>query len=136
MKSELIWEKGLEFTAKGESGHRLTMDVAPESGGKDRGARPMELLLHGTAGCSAIDIVLILKKMKVELEDFRMEVEASRAEQYPQRFTKIKLHYFLQGKGLTDKNVKRAIELSLDKYCSAVSSLNAEIEYTYQFSNG
>lgn len=132
MKSELKWVNGLEFVAEGESGHSVIVDASKESGGNNQGPRPMELLLHGLAGCTAIDIVLILKKMKVELIDFRIEVDGQRAEEYPQRFTELNLKYILTGRGLTDKNVTRAIELSRDKYCSASNSFNATINYTYE----
>ncbi|MDI3547227.1 MAG: putative redox protein [Halanaerobiales bacterium] len=135
MKSKLIWKGDLGFVAKGGSGHEVIIDAAEESGGHDQGPRPMELLLHGLAGCTAIDVVLILKKMKVELTDFSVEVEGERAEEHPRRFTRIHLKYKLKGKGLTEKNISRAINLSQEKYCSASNSFNAEITSSYEFEN-
>lgn len=135
MKTELTWKQGLEFVGKGESGHEVVIDAAEKSGGSDKGPRPMELLLHGLAGCTAIDVAIILRKMKAELEDFKIKVDAERAPEHPKRYTKIHLKYILKGKGLTEKNVKKAIDLSQNKYCSASSSFNAEITSSFEFEN-
>jgi putative redox protein len=135
MKAELNWVGGLEFVAKGESGHEVVVDAAEKDGGNDNGSRPMELLLHGLSGCTAIDIALILKKMKADLIEFRVEVNADRKKEHPKRYTRIHLKFFLRGKGLTDKKVEKAIRLSQEKYCSATSSLNAEISSSYEFVN-
>ncbi|SFL34326.1 OsmC family protein [Halanaerobium salsuginis] len=132
MQINVNWEDGLAFNSNFPSGHKLMLDANPESGGQNKGPRPMEVMLSGLAGCTGIDIVLILKKMKVELESFELEVEAERAAEIPRRFTKIKIHYKLKGKNLTDKKVARAIELSQEKYCSASNSLNAEISSDYE----
>jgi len=137
MRSQLVLNKdnGIEFLAEGDSGHQITIGFSKDIGGKDNGPSPMELLLHGAAGCTGIDILLILKKMKVEVEEFKVNVEGERAEDHPRRFEKIKMEYIIKGNGLTDKNVKRAVELSQEKYCSATNSLNADIIYTYQYEN-
>jgi len=132
MKVNVDWRGGLEFNNHFPSGHDLTVDSAEESGGQNKGPRPMELLLGGLAGCTGIDIVLILDKMKTELEDFEMEIEAERAQEAPKRFTKIQIKYKLKGKKLDEKKVERAIKLSEEKYCSASNSLNAEITSTYE----
>ncbi len=135
MKSELIWNKGLEFVGESGSGHKVVVDAAEESGGTDRGPRPMELLLHGVAGCTAIDVLLILKKMKAELEEFSIQVDAERADEHPRRFTKIHLKYIIKGRGLSEKKVGKAISLSEEKYCSASNSLNADITSSYEMEN-
>ncbi|RAK12768.1 putative redox protein [Halanaerobium saccharolyticum] len=132
MKINVDWQGDLEFKNQLASGHDLTVDAAEKSGGHNKGPRPMELLLAGLAGCTGIDIVLILRKMKTELEDFELDVEAERAEEAPKRFTKIHIKYKLKGKKLDDRKVKRAIKLSEEKYCSASNSLNAEITSSYQ----
>ncbi len=137
MKSELVLndENGIDFFAKGDSGHQITIGFSKDVGGKDNGPSPMELLLHGAAGCTAIDILLILKKMKATVSDFKIAINGERADTHPRRFEKIKMEYIIKGQGLTEKNVKRAIELSQDKYCSATNSLNAEITYSYRYEN-
>lgn len=132
MKINVDWQGDLEFKNQLPSGHDLTVDASEESGGANKGPRPMELLLSGLAGCTGIDVVLILKKMKVELEDFKLELEAERAEEAPKRFTKIQLNYKFKGKNLTERKVEKAIKLSEEKYCSASNSLNAEITSSYQ----
>jgi len=132
MKINVDWQGDLEFENHLPSGHDLTVDAAEKSGGHNNGPRPMELMLSGLAGCTGIDVVLILKKMKTELEDFEMEVDAERAEEAPKRFTKINIKYKFKGKKLDERKVERAISLSEKKYCSASNSLNAEISSSYQ----
>lgn len=132
MKINVDWQGDLEFKNQLPSGHELTVDAAEKSGGQNNGPRPMELLLSGLAGCTGIDVVLILKKMKTELEDFEMEIDAERAEEAPKRFTKIKIKYKFKGKKLDERKVERAIKLSEEKYCSASNSFNAEITSSYE----
>ncbi len=137
MKSQLVLndENGIEFLVKGDSGHQITIGFSEDIGGKDNGPSPMELLLHGVAGCTGIDILLVLKKMKATVSDFEIKIDGERADTHPKRFEKIKMEYIIKGQGLTEKNVKRAIELSQEKYCSATNSLNAEITYSYNYEN-
>lgn len=135
MQINVDWKGDLEFENNFPSGHKLTIDGAEESGGHNQGPRPMELLLSGLAGCTGIDVVLILKKMKVDLKDFKIEVEAQRAEKHPRRFTKIHLKYQFKGQDISEPKVERAIKLSEEKYCSASNSLNAEITSSYQIEN-
>ena len=127
MKAELNWVEGMEFNSKGDSGHNIVIDASEEN----KGPNPMELVLNGVAGCTAIDIVVILDRMRLELEDLNIKVEGKRAEEPPKKFTEINLDYKLKGKDLTEHKVERAIKLSIDKYCSASNSLDAEINYTY-----
>ncbi|RKQ85534.1 OsmC family protein [Brockia lithotrophica] len=132
MHVETLWEGNLRFRSTGPSGHSVVIDTDPDHGGTDQGPRPMELLLHGLAGCTGIDIVLILQRMRVPLEGFSIQVNAERAEEHPRRFTKIHLHYRFVGTNLPEDKVKRAVGLSVEKYCSASASIAAPIVVTYE----
>lgn len=132
MRIEVGWVEGMEFRAETESGHTLTMDVSQERGGNDLGARPTELLLSAVGGCTGIDIVSILQKMQQPVEGLKIEISGERAEDHPRRFTHIKLHYIVSGKGLAEDRVARAVQLSNEKYCSVSHSLNAEMEYSFE----
>lgn len=129
---KIDWKGKREFYAIGGSGHPVTMDAKAEVGGEDKGPRPMEMLLMGLGGCTGIDIAMILEKGRLTLDEFKMELNAERADEMPQRFTKIHMHYILKGPDLTPEKVERAIVLSKDKYCSASASLNAEFRTTYE----
>ncbi|CAM3719604.1 OsmC family protein [Alicyclobacillus pomorum] len=120
------WQGKRQFVARGASGHQVTMDAKPEVGGEDKGSRPMEMLLMGLAGCTGIDVTMILEKMRQQLERFSIEVVGKRREEYPQAFTEIHLTYRMDGDVDADK-AWRAIVLSEEKYCSASASLNATI---------
>lgn len=132
MNVKIDWQGKRKFEAIGGSGHPVTMDAKAEVGGEDTGPRPMELLLMGIGGCTGIDIVMILEKGRLTVEEFSMELNGERAEEMPQRFTGIHMHYVLKGPDLTQEKVERAIILSKDKYCSASASINAEIRVTYE----
>ncbi len=132
MKVDVDWQGDLEFESSLPSGHKITLDASEESGGHNQGPRPMELLLSGLGGCTGIDVVLILNKMKAEIEEFHLDIDAERAEEPPKRFEKIHLTYKFKGKNLTERRVERAISLSEDKYCSASSSFNAEITSSFE----
>jgi putative redox protein len=122
----------LKFNAQGKSGHNIPMDASESAGGDDSAARPLEMLLAGLGGCTGIDVVLILKKMKAEIEDFNIDIDAKRANEHPKRFKKIHLNYYIKGKNLDERKVEKAIDLSEHKYCSASASLNAEITSSYE----
>jgi putative redox protein len=109
------------------------MDGAPESGGRDLGIRPMEMLLLGLGGCTAFDVVLILKRGREPVTDCVVEIDAERAEADPKVFTRIHLLYTLTGRALSPAKVERAIKLSKEKYCSASIMLGAVVEITYDF---
>ncbi|RFU60244.1 OsmC family protein [Bacillus sp. V59.32b] len=130
MKTKITWTGQIAFSGLTPSGHEIKMDAAEEAGGKNSGARPTELLLHAVAGCTGIDIILILQKMRLNPTSFHMEVEGARAEDHPKRFTDVHIHYALEGK-LPEDKVSRAIQLSKDKYCSVSQSLNANITVSY-----
>lgn len=134
MQVELIRvDDAFHFEAVGKSGVAQHIDAATDIGGHNAGARPMEMLLMGLAGCSAIDVILILQKQKQVIDDFRMKVDGLREKgATPAPFKKIHVTYLLKGQLNADK-VKRAIDLSMDKYCSATAQFRPSTEITYSF---
>jgi len=136
MECKVRWmgsDAGMSFVAETGSGHMLTMDGAPEAGGRNLAPRPMELLLAGTGGCTAFDVVLILKKGRHQVSGCDVSLNAERAETDPKIFTKIHFHYRVKGKQLKAEAVARAIELSKDKYCSASIILGETASITHDF---
>ncbi len=119
MKARVKLIEGMTFLGEAGSGHALVMDGSPEYGGRNAGIRPMELLLVGLAGCTAFDVVHILRKGRERVDDCSVEVSATRAETDPKVFTAIHLIYRVKGEGLTLAKVERAVRLSKEKYCSA-----------------
>lgn len=134
MKARIQWAGEAMFLGESGSGHVVVMDGAPESGGRNLGARPMEMVLIGLGGCSNFDVVSILKKARQPIESCEAFLEAERANEDPKVFTKIHLHFVVKGRGLKEPQVKRAIELSAEKYCSASIMLgNAGVEITHDY---
>jgi putative redox protein len=133
MKARVEWKDEASFLAESGSGHTVLMDGPPEAGGKNSGPRPMEMLLMGTGGCAAFDVVMILKKSRQEISDCAVEIEAERATQEPKVFTRIHFHFILTGKTLNSAQVERAIKLSAEKYCSASIMLAKTAELTHDF---
>jgi putative redox protein len=121
------------FEARTDSGHSMVMDGAPEGGGRNLGPRPMETVLAGTAGCTAYDVVSILRKARQPVEGCVVEVAADRATQDPKVFTRIHFHFVVSGKGIDAKQVERAIHLSAEKYCSASVMLGKTADITHDF---
>ncbi len=119
MKATVKWVDGVMFLAESESGHALVIDGAAESGGRNMGVRPMELILLGLGGCASFDVMTILKKARQSVSACVAELEAERAEGVPSVFTRIHLHFVITGSGLKATQVERAIKLSAEKYCSA-----------------
>jgi len=134
MKAKVSWVEAAEFVTETETGHKITTDGAAEFGGKNKGPRPMEMLLVGMGSCTAFDVVLILKRGRQQIVDCVIEIEAQRAESDPKVFTKIKNHFIISGKGLSTEKVERAIKLSAEKYCSASIMLGqtADIEHDFE----
>jgi putative redox protein len=130
MESTIKWTGNMAFSGETPSGHNILMDASEEVGGQNSGAKPTELVLYAVAGCTGIDIISILKKMRLEPTSFQMDVKGNRAEDHPKRFTQIHIHYALEGE-LPEDKVFRAIQLSNDKYCSVSHSLNADITTSY-----
>jgi putative redox protein len=133
MKARVSWVEGMMFTGESGSGHAIVLDGAPENGGRNVGIRPMELMLLGLAGCTAFDVVLILKRGREPVADCVVEVEAERASTDPKVFTTIHLKYYLSGQGLSPEKVERAIQLSKEKYCSASIMLGQVTEITHSW---
>jgi putative redox protein len=133
MKTRIKWKDGVSFIAESGSGHTILMDGPPEVGGRNLGPRPMEMLLMGTGGCAAVDVVLILKKARQDISDCVVEIEAERAPEEPKVFTRIHFHFILTGKSLSFSHVERAIRLSAEKYCSASIMLGKTAALTHDF---
>jgi len=132
MKTRIKWTEGVSFVAETGSGHAVVVDGAPEAGGRNLGARPMELVLAGTAACTAFDVVWILRKARQPIADCVVEAEATRAPEEPKVFTAIHLKYQVAGRGLDRHQVDRAVKLSKEKYCSATIMLAKTAHITYE----
>ncbi len=134
MECVVKWVDNMSFLAETGSGHVINMDGAPEAGGRNLAPRPMELLLAGTGGCTAFDVVLILKKARQQIEGCEASIKAERASEDPKVFTRINFHFKVSGRGLKPEAVERAIHLSAEKYCSASIMLGktANIEHTWE----
>jgi len=132
MKVEAQWQSGMHFKCSSPSNHIIDVDWGLNYS-DTHGPAPMELLLHAIASCTGMDIVFILQKKRKKLEAFEVIVEGERAEKHPKIFTKVKMHYKLQGDELTDKEVEQAISLSLDKYCSATAMIIPKAEVTWDY---
>lgn len=137
MKAKVTYVKGLQFVGESETGHAIVMDGNREFGGEDTGPRPMELLLIGLGGCTGMDVVSILKKKKQELEGLEIIIDGKKAEEHPKRFTDVTIEFRLKGKNLSEEAVKRAVELSMEKYCSVKATLegNTKVEFKYNIIN-
>lgn len=133
MKARIKWVENVSFIAESGSGHAFLMDGAPEGGGRNMGPRPMEVLLMGTGGCTAYDVVHILRKSRAPVTDCVIEIDAERAEEDPKVFTKIHFHFIVTGNGLKPAQVERAVQLSAEKYCSASIMLGKTAAITHDF---
>jgi putative redox protein len=133
-KVTVEWEGKMKFSATDESGHTITMDAPVAAGGDNTAPTPMALILMSVAGCSGIDIVSILEKMKVKIDQFDIDVEGDRVGEHPKVFSTVNVVYKLKGDELTQDKVERAVKLSVDKYCSAVHIVNktAQMKFTYE----
>jgi len=128
IQAQVNWIKDLQFVARSEDGPAVVMD-SPESGS---GASPMALLLMGTAGCTAVDVIAILEKKRMAVTDFQVNVFGTRAQEYPRRYTDIHFEYVVCGTGIQPRGVEQAIALSETKYCGAMASLNANFTHSYR----
>ena len=133
MKVRIKWLEGVAFVGESESSHALIMDGAPEGGGRNLGPRPMETVLIGTGGCTAYDVVHILRKARAPISDCVVEIEADRAQADPKVFTRIHFHFIVTGRGLKRDQVERAVHLSAEKYCSASIMLAKTAAITHDF---
>lgn len=133
MKARIKWVEGRTFVGESGSGHKLVLGTAHGPDGRTPGPSPMELVLIGTGGCSAFDVVHILEKGREAIEDCVVELDAERAETDPKVFTRIHMHFVVKGRALSPDKVKRAIDLSIGKYCSASAMLARTAALTHDF---
>lgn len=133
MKARIKWVQDATFMGEAGSGHAVVMDGPAENGGRNLGPRPMEMLLLGMGGCTAFDVVFILQRARQPVLDCVVEIEAERAEEVPKVFTKIHVHFIVSGRGLSEKQVERAVQLSAEKYCSASIMLGKAAAITHDY---
>ena len=133
MKARIKWVQDAMFVGESDSGHAVVMDGPPDGGGRNLGIRPMEMVLIGMGGCTAYDVLHILKKSRQDVEGCSVEIEAQRADSVPKVFTQIHIHFIVRGRALTANSVKRAVDLSAEKYCSASIMLGKTAEITHDF---
>lgn len=135
--AKVTYVQGLQFIGEASSGHAIVMDGNPEVGGHDTGLRPMELLLVGLGGCSGMDIISILKKKKQFITGLEINVKGEKAEKYPKKFIEIDLEFVVRGRNISEDAVKRAVDLSMNKYCSVKATLegSAKINFFYKIVN-
>ncbi len=134
MKAMVKWVEDAQFLGESGSGHRVVMDGPPEAGGHNQGVRPMEMLLLGMGGCASFDVVSILRKSRQQVTHCEAYLDAERADTVPSVFTKIHIHFKVTGKSLKEAQVKRAVSLSAEKYCSASIMLeNAGVEISHSY---
>ena len=133
MKTTVRWVNDMTMVGESASGHAIVMDGPEEAGGNNLGIRPMEMLLLGMGGCTTIDVLSMLKKMREKVRDCRAEITAERADEHPKVFTKIHIHFVIEGTNLDEKKVGKAIGLSADKYCSASIMLGKTAVVAHDF---
>lgn len=128
MDAKLKWTGGLQFLARAGDSPAVVLDN-PDGGG---GPTPMQVILMGVAGCTAMDVASIMEKKRAGLTDFSVNVTGDQADDHPRRYTSVHVEYVLKGENVKPRDVERAIELSTTKYCSAIASLNAELKHSYR----
>ena len=133
MQATIQWANKVKFIGSSGSGHSVVIDGPPDKGGENTGMRPMELVLMGLGAAASVDVVSILQKSRTGLVDCRTELTAERADEIPQVFTRIHLHFVVSGKSLSEKQVERAINLSAEKYCSASIMIGKTATITHDF---
>jgi putative redox protein len=134
MQATVKWVDGVMFVGETGSGHAVVMDGPPDHGGRNMGARPMEMMLLGIGGCSSFDVVQILEKGKQDITNCVAEISAERVDAVPSVFSKIHLHFVVSGRNLKVSAVERAVKLSAEKYCSASIMLSkAGVDITHDF---
>ena len=131
-KARVKWAGDMTFIGESPSGHAVVMDAGSETGGLDHGIRPMEMLLLGMGGCASIDVVMILKKARQNIVDAWVELDTERRDEMPRIFTRIHAHFVIVG-DVDARHVERAVQLSMDKYCSASAQMGASAEITTGF---
>ena len=133
MRATVKWLDGVAFVGESGSGHAMVIDGAPGAGGRNIGPRPLETMLIGLGACSAFDVVTILRKARQEVTDCRVELEAERADAVPAVFTRIRMVFVVSGTELRESAVRRAVNLSAEKYCSATAMLRTSVDITHGY---
>ena len=133
MRATVKWLDGVAFVGETGSGHAIVLDGAPAAGGRNIGSRPMEAILVGLGACSAFDVVTILRKARQAVTGCRVELEAERADAVPAVFTRIRMVFVVSGKDLRESAVRRAVDLSAEKYCSATAMLRSSVEIIHEY---
>ncbi len=133
MKAQVKLNEGMQFVGRSESGHAIILDAAAEVGGTDSAPRPLEMALIALGGCTGMDVVSILRKMRVEWDRFEILLEAAQAEQHPKAFTQIRLTYRIWGDEIPEDKLEKAIDLSQERYCSVAALMRPGAEITYEY---
>lgn len=132
MDAKVIWSKKMSFTGLADSGFTIPIGTSQAFGGDDDGVRPMELIAIGLAGCTAMDVISILAKKRQEITGFEVKVHAERADDHPRVFTKMEVEYLVTGKNIDPSAVERAVNLSIEKYCSVQAMLKQSVPITHK----
>ena len=133
LSAKVTYVNGLQFIGEGSSHHAIVLDGDASAGGNNSGLRPMELLLIGIGGCSGMDIISILKKKKQDVTGLEINVNGGQAADYPKKFSDITLEFVVQGRNISEEAVKRAIDLSMNKYCSVKAALDGSATITFSY---
>ncbi|MDM8557516.1 OsmC family protein [Thiotrichales bacterium HSG14] len=133
MKARIKWVENACLVGKADSGHGIVIDGPPEIGGHNLGVRPMEMILMGLGGCTAMDVLTILKKQRQDVTDCIIEIEGQRCDESPKIFTEIHVHFIITGHNLKESHVKRAVNLSAEKYCSVSAMLSKTAKITHDY---
>jgi len=134
MQAKVKWTGGLQFVGESGSNHAVVLDADSSHGGTNMGMTPMELLLVAAGGCTGMDVASILQKKRQLVNDIEVRVSGTQAEDYPKKFTGIELEYIITGKDVKDEAVKKAIESSMEKYCSVKATVEGVAKITYRYS--
>ncbi|HEX9599925.1 MAG TPA: OsmC family protein [Mariniflexile sp.] len=126
------WLGNMKFESTNPSGHNLFIDAGPENGGNGEGYRPKALMLSALAGCSGLDVALLIKKMKLEVTDFKIDIEANLTEEDPKYYDKVVMHFHFYGGNLSEKKLQRAVDLSVEKYCGVMEMFRQFSELTIE----
>ncbi|MCC6345974.1 MAG: OsmC family protein [Nitrospirales bacterium] len=133
VQAKVKWVDGLQFVGEAASGHAIVLDADREVGGGNTGVRPTELLLIGLGGCSGMDVASVLQKKKQKISGVEMNVQGKKAQDYPQKFTEIEIEFVVTGKDLSEEAVRKAVELSMTKYCSVKATLEGTAKISYRY---
>ncbi|GAA4892343.1 OsmC family protein [Flaviramulus aquimarinus] len=131
------WLGDMKFESTNPSGHNLFIDAGQENGGKSEGYRPKALLLSGLAGCAGLDVASLIKKMKLKVDDFKIDIEANLTDEHPKYYDKVAMHFYFQGDNLNEKKLQKAVDLSVEKYCGVMEMFRqfSELQIKTHFHN-